>query len=71
MGEVRKRKTSGEKNGANGAAEAAPVVQKRFGLVKTRTFLFFQKLINSYQITQEQTVEKKRTVRSSNTISKH
>ena len=51
MGEVRKRKTSGEKNGANGAAEAAPVVQKRFGLVKTRTFLFFQKLINSYQIT--------------------
>jgi len=32
MGEVRKRKTSGEKNGANGAAEAAPVVQKSGGL---------------------------------------
>ena len=42
MGEVRKRKTSGEKNGANGAAEAAPVVQKRYAyLVK-----FFKKFKN-------------------------
>merc|ERR1712045_944709 len=32
MGEVRKRKTSGEKNGTNGAAEAAPAVQKSGGL---------------------------------------
>merc|ERR1712176_361613 len=32
MGEVRKRKTSGEKNGADGAAEAAPIVQKSGGL---------------------------------------
>ena len=44
MGEVRKRKTSGEKNGANGAAEAAPVVQKRYAyliqILKIKNTLF-------------------------------